>query len=86
MGAGSVAKVVGSGGMLVDGGVSVWAGADGVAVPGVDVAVVVASGVAVGAFVVGAPVVAVELTAAVGLLMLAVGGDEQPAIVSSTNA
>lgn len=86
MGAGSVAKAVGSGGMLVDGGVSVWAGADGVAVTGVDVAVVVASGVAVGAFVVGAPVVAVGLAAVIGLLMLAVGGDEQPAIVSSTHA
>ena len=80
MGAGSVAEAVGSGRMLVGGGVSVGVGAGGVAVTSADV-VVVGSRVAV-----GTSAVAKELVAAVGLLMLAVNDDEQPAIVSSTNA
>lgn len=80
MGAGSVAEAVGSGGMLVGGGVSVGVGAGGVAVTSADI-VVVGSRVAV-----GAAVGAVELVAAVGLLMLAVNDDEHPTIVSSTNA
>lgn len=79
MGAGSVAEAVRSGGLLVGVGVSVGAGADGVAVTGADVAVVVGSGAAV-----GASVVAVELVAVVGLLMLAVG-DVQPTRTSRTS-
>jgi len=72
--------------MLVGVDVSVEVGADGVAVTGADVVVVVVSGMAVSAAVAGAAVGAVELVAVVGLLMLAVSDDEQPAIVSSTNA